>query len=59
MKRKLIFLQIILCMILFLFCMTMRMTSHDKAVAVGTFGTSKARNLTFEDYIYNKYGDLF
>lgn len=59
MKRKLIFLQIVLCALLFMFCVIIRTTSHDEAVTAGTFGKIHMRNLTFEDYIHNNYGDLF
>lgn len=59
MKIKLIFLQILLCTLLLAFCVIIRCVYKDTAVAAGTFGKPKPQNLTFEDYIYNKYGDLF
>ena len=59
MKRKLIFLQVVLCMILFLFYVTITLTAKNDVVTAGSFGKTHRRNVTFEDYIYNTYGDLF
>lgn len=59
MKRKLIFLQIILCMLLLLFYVILRTVSTNEAVTAGSFGGAQHQNLTFEDYMHNKYGDLF
>ena len=59
MKRRLIFFQIVLCMLLFAFCVIIRTHSRGEAVTAGTFEKPHMRNLTFEDYIHNSYGDLF
>ena len=58
-SRVSIFMQCLMCLLVLVFCLTLRYRTSNFAVQTGTFGFSEKQNDTISHLAYNLYNGVY